>query len=138
MRSLEWCDVDLRTRTIRLRPENSKNKRGRVLKLGGGELLAIFQRAHERRRLDCLRVFQNDGQSIGDFRKAWKRACRTACLGKVLVHDLRRSGVRNSVRAGVGERVAMGVSGHKSRTVFDRYDIVAEADLEAAADRIDA
>lgn len=135
MRGLEWRDVDLAGRVVRLRPELSKNKDGRVLPLSG-ELFDVMERAHANRRLDRLHVFHVDGQPIGDFRKVWKRACTTAGLGGLIVHDLRRSAVRNMVRAGIPERVSMALSGHKTRAVFDRYNIVSEADLADAAARL--
>lgn len=135
MRQLEWRDVDLAGKVVRLRPETSKNKDGRVLPLRE-ELLEVFQRAKERRQPDCPWVFHLEGQKIGDFKKAWKTACKAAGLEGTLVHDLRRTAIRNMVRAGIPERVAMSLSGHKTRNIFDRYNIVSEADLAQAAEQL--
>ena len=116
MRTIEWRDVG--QDSIRLRAENSKNKKQRVLPLRG-ELAEIIERARQNRRLDCQFVFHVDGQPIGDFRKAWHNACIAAGPGKfekigeeedakkvyvgLFIHDLRRSAVRNMVRAGIPE-----------------------------------
>jgi integrase len=133
VKHLEWRDVDLRANLIRLRAEHSKNKRPRLVKLVG-ELRDLIAHRAAVRRLDCPRVFHRNGRPVGSFRKTWFTACRAAGFEGVLFHDMRRSAVRNMVRAGVPELVAMRVSGHRTRSVFDRYDITSEADLEAAAE----
>jgi len=137
MKALEWRDVDLAGKVVHLRPEISKNKDGRLLPLSG-ELFDTMDRARAQRRPDCPFVFHRDGEPIGDFRKAWSAACKAAGLGPILVHDLRRTAVRNMVRAGIADRVAMTLSGHKTRSVFDRYNIVSEADLAQATERLQA
>lgn len=143
--SLGWADVDRDGRLIRLRPEESKNEYGRVLPLEGalGEIIERRWAAREYRTADgqvalSPFVFHRAGEPVGDFRKAWVSACTAAGLAGKLFHDLRRSAVRNMVRAGVPERVAMDLSGHKTRSIFDRYNITSEKDLREALQRTDA
>jgi hypothetical protein len=85
-------------------------------------------------------VFLNE-QKIGpvlDFRGSWDSACDKAKIGKRLIHDMRRSAVRNMVESGVSEKVAMELSGHLTRTIFENYHIVSTDDLVKAVQKVSA
>jgi len=102
-------------------------------------------------------VFHFNGKRVRDFRKSWAKACEAAGLMKPLLdrqgnpvtkmvdgrkeivtvparlfHDLRRSGVRNMIRAGIGQAVAMAISGHRTITIFQRYNITSDDDIREA------
>jgi hypothetical protein len=72
------------------------------------------------------------------FNKTWRKARLSAgCPGRI-AHDFRRTPVRNLVRAQVPERVAMQMTGHKTRAVLERYNIVSPGDLPDAVQRLEA
>ena len=123
--------------TVRLEAGETKNDAARNLVLNG-ELRALLKAQLSSRHLGCSYVFHNEGERIRDFRGAWESSCNAAKVQGKLFHDLRRTGVRNNVRAGIPERVAMMISGHKSRSVFERYNIVDPRDLEDAAAKQEA
>jgi len=139
-RQITWEMVDLEGLAMRLDPRAAKTREGRTIALTG-PLLRIVRRRLKSRRLGCELVFHRsahgkDGQPVKDYRKMWRLALKEARLPLTLLpYDLRRSALRNMVRAGVDFTVAMKISGHKTRSTFDRYNIVDEVDIRAALGR---
>ncbi len=152
VKPLEWRSVDFAGGEVRLDPHTTKNDEGRVFPLTDDlrGLLEAQKAYADRLTLACGQIvpwvfFREIAKGRGgakhpkpitSFTKAWKAAVTAAgCPGRI-PHDLRRTAVRNMVRRGVPERVAMMLSGHKTRSVFERYNIVSESDLRAAADQL--
>jgi len=135
-RSIDWSQVDLNARLIHLEPEQTKTDEARNLSISS-ELYRLLSEIEP-----TGRVF--DGTNL---RKEWNKACVAAGLGRKIevkgkpydprydgltLHDLRRSAIRNLVRAGNSEAVAVKISGHSTRSVFDRYNITSTEDIADA------
>jgi integrase len=129
---LRWDTIDLLAAEIRL--YDTKNGEPRTIPLAG-EVLEMLKIERERNTGEW--VFTRDGEPIGSFFKAWKSAAKRAGLPGLLFHDLRRSGIRNLVRSGVSESVAMKISGHKDPKVFSRYNVTSTKDLKDAASKLE-
>src|SRR5262249_30143014 len=141
---IEWSQVDLDDRLIRLEGEQTKNEEARTVPLPS-ELVMMLRAIEPNHGL----VFDTTNR-----RTHWEKACAACGLGTreekeseagftwykyrgPRVHDLRRSAVRNLINAGVPERVAMKITGHKTRAVFDRYHIVSTDDVTNAMRRLE-
>ena len=93
-------------------------------------------RRRARRDPDSPLVFHRDGIPIRRWRTAWRTACQAAGVPTRFLHDCRRTAARNLIRASVPERVAMLLTSHKSRAIFDRYNIIHEQELLEAGDQL--
>jgi integrase len=124
--------VDFAGGEIRLDAATTKNEHERLKKAGHICPFVFFREVAEGRGGEIK------PHRIISFTKARKSACRKAgCPGRI-PHDLRRTAIRNLVRAGVPERVAMRMTGHKTASMFQRYNIVSDGDLREAARKLDA
>src|SRR5262245_33600487 len=123
---LTWDRVDLQAGTVRLYRGTTKNKDGRLIVLPQvlRDIIEQQWQEHLTHTPECPFVFHRDGQQIKYFRRRWVKVCQEIGLADKIPHDFRRTAVRNLVRAGVPERVAMQITGHKTRSLFDRYNIV--------------
>jgi integrase len=144
---LDWQRVDRKAGIVRLDVGTTKNGDGREFTYRDvPDVRDMVERQwteHERlRKADAPRlvplVFHRDGKPVRSFRKAWIAACKAAgCPGRLL-HDCRRTTVRNLERAGVSRSVAMKLTGHKTEAVYRRYAIVSSGDLADAARKLQA
>jgi integrase len=137
-----WARVSFEAGAVRLDPGTTKNDEARSFPFTD-DLRALL--VAQREATDALQrwrgriipwVFHRAGLPIKDFRDAWHRACAKAGVPGRIPHDFRRTAIRNMVRAGIPERVAMMLSGHKTRNVFERYNITSGADLTEAAAKL--
>lgn len=142
--TLTLSQLDLESGTLRLEPGTTKNADGRLEYLTP-ELRTLLSAHVDRvkvlaRQLNRVRPslfpylngrFQ--GERRRDFRKTWQNALDKVGLAGMLRHDFRRTAVRNMVNLGVPKWVAMKITGHETRVVFDHYHIVSPADLQNAA-----
>ena len=128
--------VDLAAGTIRLEQGTTKNNEGRTVKMTGDVYTLISACVIGKQAEDHV-FTRDDGKPVLDFRKAWDNACERAGVPSLMFHDLRRTGARNLRRLGVSEGVIQKIGGWKTRSVFDRYNIIDTADLEDAARRLD-
>ena len=147
---LEWRQVDLNAGEVRLDAGTTKNGEARTFPLTRGlrRVLEDQQQIADdltrggilARYVFCYTTGKKAGQRITEsgFNKQWRKARVAAgCPGRI-PHDFRRTAVRHLVRAGVPERVAMAMTGHKTRSIFERYNITSPGDLRDAARRLDA
>lgn len=151
--------VDFNANVVRLDPGVTKNKKGREVTMTPTIRALLIECARGKQPNDLLFTREPDRTPVNDFRGPWRTLCVASGVGQMLcgdckvvvtgsrcecgskkrlgyrgltVHDLRRTAVRNMVRAGVPEHTAMAISGHKTRSVFDRYDIVDQRDISNA------
>lgn len=138
--NLTWAQVNRKQWYVRIEGDQTKNEEARTVYLDK-ELQEVFKKQWQRRKTGkkvTQYVFPNylGNNKIGDFRTAWKSACKKTGVNR-MVHDFRRTASRNLIRAGIPEVVAMQITGHKTRSVFDRYNIVSDDDLQQAANKLE-
>ncbi len=161
--SMQWSQVGISEREIRLEPGTTKTDEARTLPLHGEvfEMIKMQREERDKKYPTSPWVFSRNGKRVKSFYKAWHTACIKVGLGRMVCascraefdksnscsqcrhkvkeyeglipHDLRRTGARNLVRAGVPRSVAMKITGHKTESVFERYNITSQKDLRDAA-----
>jgi integrase len=128
---LTWDRMYLKAGVIRLRPEDTKTREGRTISLTK-ELSEMRRNATiylDESGQRVLWVFRYAGKHILSVRRAFEVSCRKAGIDDVVFHDLRHNFVTNMRRAGIDYFRIVAITGHKTMTVFKRYNATDEADL---------
>ena len=144
MLDLQWKQIDWESNTIRLAIGTTKSKRGRTFPFGSYPALrSLLERQREyTEKWERLTgriipwVLHREGHQIRNYYAAWRSACKRAGLEGRMMHDFRRTAIRRMVRVGIPKHTAMKLSGHQTASVFDRYDIQDEQDLNEATAKL--
>lgn len=134
---LRVSQIDLKAHTIHLLPGTTKNDKGRAVVMTEDVYKLVAQCVKGKKPGDRVFTWAN-GKAVTDFRRTWRTLAKNAEMPDLIFHDLRRSAVRNMVRAGISKHVAKLISGHQTDSVFDRYDITDATDLAEAARKLEA
>ena len=121
---------------IDLPGRTTKGKKPRFLPIYG-DMEAEIEMAITGGSKACPFLIQRDGKPVYDWEKAWATACTLAGMPDALFHDLRRTALTSMIEAGLSEKEAMEISGHRTRAVFDRYHIVSERRLRELANKLE-
>jgi integrase len=141
--TLTTAQVDLTAGIVRLEVGTTKSGDGRsvyvttALRTLLEKQLASIKRLQKRGVITPYVFHRADGSQIKSFKKRWKKACEAAGYRR-LVHDFRRTAVRNLERAAVARTTAMKMVGHKTESIYRRYAIQDEAMLREASAKLDA
>lgn len=129
--------IDFERARIDLPGRTTKNRQPRYLPVYG-DMNAELSMAISVADRACPFLIQEKGERVADWEKSWKTACALAGVDNTLFHDLRRTALTNMIEAGFSEKEAMEISGHKTRSVFDRYHIVSDRRLKQLGERLGA
>ena len=132
---VQWPQVDWEAEEIVLEQGDTKGKEARTIPIVRGDMWNLLQAAWVERNEkwpESPWVFSRAGIQIRDCRGSWAGACKRAGVPDLLIHDMRRTAVRNMRRAGIPQVVRMKISGHKTDSMERRYSIVDADDLSVA------
>ena len=133
---IQWPQLSFSRNEIRLEATTTKDKRARLLPIYG-EMRHWLDMAHAERNPKCPYVFQSKGRRLIFNWRTWNNLCELGGVPGLHFHDLRRTALTNMVRAGIPEKVAMEISGHRTRRTFERYHIVSDRNIREVASRME-